>query len=274
MNTMGSKPKVAVVGTGAVGGYFGGMLARAGVPVVLIGRPAFVEAVQRSGLFLDSIHFQETVHPRASTELSAAAEADVVLFCVKTTDTASTAKLLVAVLPASALVVSLQNGVNNVGEIRSASGIDALAAVVYVAASVPTPRNREAPGAWRSCRRPEKSSNRKGRESFFFLQHSVPHFGEHRGRALDQAGVELRAERDLGAGECHLRRDDGQSGCKAAGGGRGLRDLEGRSRKGYSTAGAGRSSCCSHGFLQNRGTNARHAFLDGARFAKREAHRN
>lgn len=139
MNTMGSKPKVAVVGTGAVGGYFGGMLARAGVPVVLIGRPAFVEAVQRSGLFLDSIHFQETVHPRASTELSAAAEADVVLFCVKTTDTASTAKLLVAVLPASALVVSLQNGVNNVEEIRSASGIDALAAVVYVAASVPTP---------------------------------------------------------------------------------------------------------------------------------------
>lgn len=139
MNTVGSKPKVAVVGAGAVGGYFGGMLARAGVPVVLIGRSAFVEAVQRSGLFLDSIHFQETVHLQASTELSAAAQADVVLFCVKTTDTGSTAKQLDSVLPAGALLVSLQNGVNNVEEIRSASGIDALAAVVYVAASVPAP---------------------------------------------------------------------------------------------------------------------------------------
>src|SRR5260370_31284657 len=38
-------PKIAVVGAGAVGGYFGGMLARAGAPVVMIGRPAFVEAV-------------------------------------------------------------------------------------------------------------------------------------------------------------------------------------------------------------------------------------
>jgi 2-dehydropantoate 2-reductase len=139
MNTTNDKPKVAVVGAGAVGGYFGGLLARAGVPVVLIGRPSFVEAVQRSGLFLDSIHFQETVHPQASTELSAAADADVVLFCVKTTDTASVSQQLATVLAEKAIVVSLQNGVNNTEEIRAASGIDALPAVVYVAASVPAP---------------------------------------------------------------------------------------------------------------------------------------
>jgi len=40
-----SWPKIAVVGAGAVGGYFGGLLARAGAPVVMIGRAAFVEAV-------------------------------------------------------------------------------------------------------------------------------------------------------------------------------------------------------------------------------------
>lgn len=137
MTTTTNWPKVAVVGAGAVGGYFGGRLARAGVPVVLIGRPAFADAVNRSGLFLDSIHFQETVHPRASDKLSAAADADVVLFCVKSTDTASTAKELVPVLSPQAVVVSLQNGVNNAEEIRAASGIDALPAVVYVAASVP-----------------------------------------------------------------------------------------------------------------------------------------
>lgn len=135
--TTQKQPKVAVVGAGAVGGYFGGMLARAGVPVVLIGRPAFVDAVNRSGLFLDSVNFQETVHPHAATDLSAAKGAEVVLFCVKTTDTALTAKQLLPLLAGNSVVVSLQNGVNNAEEIRAASGIDALAAVVYVAASVP-----------------------------------------------------------------------------------------------------------------------------------------
>jgi len=132
-------PKVAVVGAGAVGGYFGGMLARAGAPVTLIGRPAFVDAVNRSGLFLDSIHFQEAVHPQASVDLSAVRGAEVVLFCVKTTDTVAAAKQLAALLPSKALLVSLQNGVNNAEEIRAVSGMDALSAVVYVAASVPVP---------------------------------------------------------------------------------------------------------------------------------------
>jgi 2-dehydropantoate 2-reductase len=137
MSPTNNKPTVAVIGAGAVGGYFGGMLARAGVPVMMIGRPSFVEAVRRSGLFLDSFRFQETVHPQASTELSAASDADVVLFCVKTTDTASVSKQLAAILPPTAVVVSLQNGVNNVEEIHAASGLVAVPAVVYVAAAVP-----------------------------------------------------------------------------------------------------------------------------------------
>jgi 2-dehydropantoate 2-reductase len=139
MSATSGKHKVAVVGAGAVGGYFGGMLARAGVPVVMIGRPAFIETVRRDGLRIDSVQFQETVHPEASTELAAAAGADVVLFCVKTTDTVNVAKKLAGILPEDSLVVSMQNGVNNAEEIRNASGIDALPAVVYVAASVPTP---------------------------------------------------------------------------------------------------------------------------------------
>jgi len=111
-------PKVAVVGAGAVGGYFGGLLARSGVPVTMIGRPAFVEAVRKAGLFLDTKQFQETVHPAASTELSATAGADYVLFCVKTTDTASVSKELAKYISPSTLVLSLQNGVNNAEEIR------------------------------------------------------------------------------------------------------------------------------------------------------------
>ena len=131
-------PRVAVVGTGAVGGYFGGMLARAGAPVVFIGRPAFVDAAKKNGLFLDAVQFKEAVRVEASTELQAVRGADVVLFCVKTTDTESTARALAPLLSSSATLVSLQNGVDNGEKIRAA-GIDALSAVVYVAASVPEP---------------------------------------------------------------------------------------------------------------------------------------
>ena len=133
-------PKIAVVGAGAVGGYFGGLLARAGAPVVMIGRPAFVEAVKKNGLFLDTLQFQESVRVEVSTELSAVRAAEIVLFCLKTTDNATTARVLGSLLAPSALVLSMQNGVDNVEQIRAAAAkIDALPAVVYVAASVPEP---------------------------------------------------------------------------------------------------------------------------------------
>ena len=132
-------PRVAVVGAGAVGGYYGGIMARAGASVVMVGRPAFVEAVQAKGLFLETAEFQETVRVEASTQLSAVRGADIVLFCVKTTDTAETARQLTPLLAPEAVVVSLQNGVDNAQEIRAASGIDAVACVVYVGAGVKSP---------------------------------------------------------------------------------------------------------------------------------------
>ena len=132
-------PKIAVVGAGAVGGYFGGMLARAGAPVVMIGRPPYVEAVNKDGLLLDTLHFKESVRVQAATELEAARGAGVILFCVKTTDTAAAARALAPLLSPQAIIISMQNGVDNAEQIRVASGIDALGAVVYVAASVLQP---------------------------------------------------------------------------------------------------------------------------------------
>src|ERR1700675_4598671 len=132
-------PRIAVVGAGAVGGYYRGLLARAGAPVVMIGRPAFVEAVKKNGLFLDTLQFQESVRVESSTELSAVRGAEIVLFCVKTTDNATTARTLAPLLAPGALVLSLQNGVDNVEQIRAAAAIEALPAVVYVAASIPEP---------------------------------------------------------------------------------------------------------------------------------------
>ena len=88
-------PRIAVLGAGAVGCYFGGMLARAGAPVTLIGRPLHVGAIARHGLFIDGLHFQEHIPVSASTEISAANDAEVVLFCVKTLNTEEAAKSLV-----------------------------------------------------------------------------------------------------------------------------------------------------------------------------------
>ena len=132
-------PKTAVVGAGAVGGYFGGLLARAGAPVVMIGRPSFVEAVKKNGLFLDTLQFQESVRVEASTDLDTVRGAEIVLFSVKTTDNTTTARALAPLLAPSAIVLSVQNGVDNAEQIRSAAAIEALPAVVYVAASVPEP---------------------------------------------------------------------------------------------------------------------------------------
>ena len=134
-----SWPRIAVLGAGAVGCYFGGMLARAGAPVTLIGHPPHIAAIASHGLFFDGLHFQQYVSVSASTEVSAAADAEIVLFCVKTVNTEEAAKSLVPHLAPGAALVSLQNGVDNVERIRSAAKIDAFAAVVYVAAAMTAP---------------------------------------------------------------------------------------------------------------------------------------
>jgi 2-dehydropantoate 2-reductase len=131
--------RVAVMGAGAVGSYFGGMLARAGLRVTLIARPAHVEAIRRQGLLLDTLTFQERVAAEAASEAAAVREAEYVLFCVKTLDTEEAARAMAPHLAPGAVVVSLQNGVDNVARMRAASGIDALPAVVYVAAALPEP---------------------------------------------------------------------------------------------------------------------------------------
>jgi 2-dehydropantoate 2-reductase len=138
-STINPKPGVAVMGAGAVGSYFGGMLARAGVPVMLIGRAAHVEAIRRNKLFMDTVTFQERVAVEASTDPAAVRGADVVLFCVKGTDNQEASRAIVPHLKAGAIVVSLQNGVDNIEAIRAASGIAALPAVVYIAAALPEP---------------------------------------------------------------------------------------------------------------------------------------
>jgi 2-dehydropantoate 2-reductase len=131
--------KVAVMGAGAVGCYYGGMLARAGHEVVLIARPQHVAAIERDGLRLDTQHFDERVRVAASTDARAVQGAQLVLFCVKSTDTDSAAQALAPHLERDALLLSLQNGVENAQRLRELLPQKAAAAVVYVAAEMAGP---------------------------------------------------------------------------------------------------------------------------------------
>ncbi|MBC7795205.1 MAG: ketopantoate reductase family protein [Clostridia bacterium] len=131
--------KIAVMGAGAVGCYFGGLLARGGHDVVLIGRLDLVNAVNTHGLRLESKHFDGVVPMRASTKADAVSDADVVLFCVKSQDTASAGALIASHLAPGALVLSMQNGVDNAERLRKVVVNNRVAAVaVYVAVEMPS----------------------------------------------------------------------------------------------------------------------------------------
>ena len=130
-------PRIAVVGAGAVGGYFGGMFARAGAPTVFIGRKHFADAVNSKGLVLDKLHGQERITATATVEMSAVRDCSLILFCVKANDTLATATQMGAFVRPDATVVCLQNGVDNADQVRAAANVAAVPAAVYVAVSVP-----------------------------------------------------------------------------------------------------------------------------------------
>jgi 2-dehydropantoate 2-reductase len=130
-------PRIAVVGAGAVGGYFGGIFARAGAPTVLIGRKHFVDAVNAKGLVLDKSQGQERIAARATTDMSAVRDCSLILFCVKANDTSAAAAKMAPFVRPGATVVCLQNGVDNADCVRAATNTVAFPAVVYVAVSVP-----------------------------------------------------------------------------------------------------------------------------------------
>lgn len=140
MTTPGTPLEVAVLGAGAVGCYYGGMLARAGHRVTLIGRPQHVQVFEAQGLRMQTRAFDETVTVAASTDASAVAGADLVLFAVKSPDTETAGAPMRGHLKPGALVLCLQNGVDNAERLRAVlPGVEVAAAVVYVATEMAGP---------------------------------------------------------------------------------------------------------------------------------------
>jgi 2-dehydropantoate 2-reductase len=132
-------PGIAVMGGGAVGCYYGGLLARAGAPVTLIAREQHAQDVLKSGLRFEGLRFNESIALSASTEASAVRGAEWVLFSVKSTDTEQAAKAMQPHLDPDAIVIGLQNGVDNIERIRSILPNRVLPAVVYVAVAMTAP---------------------------------------------------------------------------------------------------------------------------------------
>jgi len=115
---------ICIVGAGSIGCYVGGRLAATGADVVLVGRQRIADELREHGLRLTDYQGADlsVETPQVSTDVAAAAGADLVLVTVKSAATAEVADQLAAVLRPDALVVSLQNGVHNAEVLDQALG--------------------------------------------------------------------------------------------------------------------------------------------------------
>ena len=128
--------RIVVLGAGAVGCFFGGVLARAGKDVLLIARDNHVQAIKKNGLFMECQTFQEHVTIEASSRIEDIASADLILCCVKSPDTERAIREIKALIKSDTLILSLQNGVDNAERISQVVPNKVISAVVYVAAGM------------------------------------------------------------------------------------------------------------------------------------------
>ena len=133
--------RIAIVGSGGVGGYFGGRLAAAGADVLFVARGAHLAALQQRGLRIESplgpLHLPAV---NATDDTAAVGHADVVLFTVKLYDTESALRLLPPLIGPGTVVVPLQNGVDSVSSLSASVGRTCVAGgTTYVSAVVAEP---------------------------------------------------------------------------------------------------------------------------------------
>src|SRR4029077_4183059 len=106
--------RVTVMGAGGTGGFYGGLLARAGDDVTFIARGARLEAIRARGLTVNSrLAGEFSIPARATAEPKEIGTADLVLFCVKTYDTEPAAALILPVVGPDTVILSVQNGIDN-----------------------------------------------------------------------------------------------------------------------------------------------------------------
>jgi len=133
--------RFAIVGSGAVGGYFGAKLARSGQTVTFIARGAHLTAIRERGLQIQSAMLGDfTVHAPADDDATRVGPVDVVLFTVKAYDNTNALKLLPPLMGPGSVVLTLQNGVDSVEEVAAAVGESrVLGGTTYVATALESP---------------------------------------------------------------------------------------------------------------------------------------
>src|SRR5215207_8310357 len=133
--------RIAVIGAGGTGGYFGGLLAQAGEEVTFIARGAQLEALRRRGLTLESrLAGTFTIPVRATDDPSEMGPLDLVLFCVKTYDTDTAAQSIRLLIRPDTMLLSLQNGIDNEERIARVAGhTSGIGAVAYVTSVIKAP---------------------------------------------------------------------------------------------------------------------------------------
>lgn len=133
--------KILIMGTGGVGGYYGGLLAQQGNEVTFISRGAHLYAIRHEGLKVKSVHGDFTVFPANATEDPAKVEpADLILFCVKTYGTDEAAEAIRPAVGPQTVVMSLQNGIDAAERIGKVIGPEhVLGGVTWLSSAVEAP---------------------------------------------------------------------------------------------------------------------------------------
>jgi 2-dehydropantoate 2-reductase len=138
---------VTVMGAGGMGGYFGGLLAKAGHQVTLIARGDHLEALRRRGGVVVKTPGGEIFAPAAAVDAPAGPASDLVLFTVKSFDTAAAASAIAPAVGPNTAILSLQNGVTNEEHLAGIYGAGrVLGGAVYLLATISEPGVIEQPG--------------------------------------------------------------------------------------------------------------------------------
>lgn len=143
--------RFAILGSGAVGGYYGAKLARAGHDVTFIARGAHLRAIREHGLIIRSPALGDfTVQARAEEDPSRVGAVDVVVVAVKAYDNATALPLLTPMLGAGTSVLTLQNGVDSVQEVAAIAGESpVIGGTTYIATALSAPGTIEQTGTHR-----------------------------------------------------------------------------------------------------------------------------
>jgi 2-dehydropantoate 2-reductase len=133
--------RIAILGSGGVGGYFGGRLAAVGADVAFIARGAHLQAMRQHGLRIESpLGDAHVPRVHATDDPASIGPVDIVFFTVKLYDTDSAIAMLPALIGPGTLVVPFQNGVDTVPVLTRAVGADHVAGgTAYVAAVIAEP---------------------------------------------------------------------------------------------------------------------------------------